>query len=497
MDLATNAEEDESAQSRSHLPVPQIATSVDRSADAMTSKWVAESASRQASRSSDLHPLTRESSSERLATVAHQPVPTPSPSMLPHHLTAPHSSMARRSSMPAYNVPQYSADASWQPLFPNTTSYPHSLAPLSQNYRSNTGLEAQPQSQGQSSESSSLDRLQIAPEHASSSYTIDLDSVTSSLRTAQEHGSHDESMDQHNPSSLPSETNDFAHYLLQHNQQQTVPPLSASTTYSSFTFDEATAAGSTTPTSTTSAFSYATNNTSPHLGFPAGFDPDSRRASCPAEFINSFGQLGMPHIPAPNHRPLNLWPNQGYQQPSIPMSTATSDGLRALHANQAQQQYQNAHSMAPPFPAVRSPELIGGPRRHSVANGMIPYMSGSAQIPAYPGELPPTTYSMAMPSSHTRASLGVHQDAYGRRGSTSVPLGTIAEQPFLHYPQPTSSAQFSPAVLSMEAASEEVLSPTDPDQREPSHGAARSSMARRARVRFTGFCPISELVADF
>lgn len=174
-------------------------------------------------------------------------------------------------------------------------------------------------------------------------------------------------------------------------------PSTASTGFSDFHFGSAgsgrrgslmsdiTDGGPTTPISAT--FPTVTSPTSStyeaaHF-FPPGYDPDARRASCPAEFIASFQHLtaGM--------QPATAYSNEWVQPPS-----------RAL-------------------PAFHHPYLVPGlnsGRRHSVATDYLgSYGSGEAKL-----------------SGLASAVLPPHLDgspAYSRRGSTAslLSLDPIAE----------------------------------------------------------------------
>jgi hypothetical protein len=133
--------------------------------------------------------------------------------------------------------------------------------------------------------------------------------------------------------------------------------------------------------------------------YPEGFDPDARRASCPAEFVASFGQLNAPAPPYSQSRMHNEWVN-------------------------------------PPPPVVQQPSprgygsfSPGAGRRHSVASPV--YVSATPDAEA----LGVRATTSASTSGLVAAVLPPHlaQDAgspsYTRRGSTAslLSLDPIAE----------------------------------------------------------------------
>lgn len=214
-------------------------------------------------------------------------------------------------------------------------------------------------------------------------------------------------------------------YFSANRRQHSSGSISSSNPDSSLNYDLNT--GAMTPTSN---FSFSTGATTPNEYLPSGFDPNSRRASCPAEFIASFDGMSMP---------------QQFTGMPVPMGTPSTSSSHAA-----------AYGLQPPFAPgpvgdVDSPmQMMNPSRRHSIAVGATAF--GSAQ------EDPGSTFiSPTSSSDHSRSP------AYGTVAQrSSNPLDPIAEAPApqVHQPRPMSAAP-APAPFLADTPEDDMLSSSD------------------------------------
>lgn len=262
---------------------------------------------------------------------------------------------------------------------------------------------------------------------------------------------------------------DFASYVASSHRQAggVSAPLSSSTLYTDFSFGSSSGTHhreASTPSSAMSSYSYAPSLTSnsPSINYPEGFDLEARRASCPADFVDSFDQLSMPVAPEMG------WNNSN----ELSHYTLMSGGSTPMAA---QHQFE-------PMPAgLQAP----GPRRHSVANG-AGYAPNDPQ--PFSSEWVTSTASSASitapfpnPQAH-RAFMSQHHDSLSRRSSNAAMLDTIAETPYggQNSLQPVQPGHYHASAM------QQGLSDMGYDeqlQRSPSSGRHTSPAAMARKVR--------------
>lgn len=192
-----------------------------------------------------------------------------------------------------------------------------------------------------------------------------------------------------------------------------------------------TGTGAMTPTS---CLSFSTAASTPVEYLPPGFDANSRRASCPAEFIASFDSMSMP-----------------------------SSAYTGIYASQGQglampPQYANMS----PQDNLPQPHLLS-PRRHSIATGA----AASA-----PEDL----------SLFNAASTALSRSpAYIQRTMTPSQLDPIAEAPaVVHQPRPVSAHQ-APTFLHQDAAEPDAVEELKSDKELTSPSDAPGSPPRKGQ----------------
>lgn len=195
------------------------------------------------------------------------------------------------------------------------------------------------------------------------------------------------------------------YYHLQRRQHSS-GSISSTGDSSTISYDPGT--GAMTPTS---SLSFSTAATTPTEYLPPGFDTNSRRASCPAEFIASFDGMSMPqHYPG---TPSNM--------PSLNLNSSNASQPLTAPAQYAQLPVDMASGGL--NPSV-------GPRRHSIATGPG-NMSGAED------------YSFMPPPGHPNPNRSPSYVA--QRTLTPGHLDPIAEAPQVHQPRalsPTQTPQF-------------------------------------------------------
>lgn len=248
-------------------------------------------------------------------------------------------------------------------------------------------------------------------------------------------------------------------------QPSVFPPAQQSSTASSVAGDSNAGSmdGFITPTISSGSVASSGNITTP---LPPAFD-QSRRASYPSDFINSFNNFSFGQMPghqAAMPPPPSWQPIAPHAQPPPGLH-----GLPAPFAQQQQQQQAQQHSRR---------HSVAVPSSHDIAQGTPTQASMWHQQPpagshhqSYYQQLPMNNVGNAPMPHHLP---GIAMDAYGRRASTSVLLDTIAEAPL----------NSNPASMAMDPSGRHTaLSSTQPSPDPNNLAQIDRDMARSASLK--------------